>query len=102
MSVISMKSRYLTKSTGWYEGISPTTPSTNNCLESTNATIKKELTSRNRLPVRDFLEVAFRKVAEWLQERNPDNLNVKLFASKPTKSLELQTRHITGREVIFK
>lgn len=39
----------------WYEGAADYTPSTNNGLESHNATIKKRITLRRRLPMNEFL-----------------------------------------------
>lgn len=39
----------------WYEGAANYTPSTNNGLESHNATIKKKITLRRRLPMNEFL-----------------------------------------------
>lgn len=39
----------------WFEGAADYTPSTNNGLESHNATIKKKITLRRRLPMNEFL-----------------------------------------------
>jgi hypothetical protein len=43
------KSEWLTAHSGWYEGYSEYTPSTNNALEATNNVIKQENTFRERL-----------------------------------------------------
>lgn len=39
----------------WFEGASHYTPSTNNALESHNATIKRKVTFRRKLPLNEFL-----------------------------------------------
>lgn len=39
----------------WFEGAAEYTPSTNNALESHNATIKRKVTFRRRLPLEEFL-----------------------------------------------
>lgn len=46
---------YLGTYCNWYEGTADYTPSTNNGLESHNATIKKKITLRRRLPMNEFL-----------------------------------------------
>ena len=48
------KSEWLTAHSGWYEGYSEYTPSTNNALEATNNVIKRENTFRERLVLSRF------------------------------------------------
>jgi len=67
---------YFSKYTGWYEGIAPGHPSTNNCLEPTNAVIKKECTLRERLPLRELIAPAMEYVRAWSYRLNPENPNV--------------------------
>lgn len=82
---------YLTKFVGWHEGKAPGAPSTNNSLESTNCAIKREWTFRNRLSIRDFLNVAFDQIHNWSFSRSPECVNQKKFAANPTYTLKLQT-----------
>lgn len=82
---------WLTKSSGWYEGIAPLNPSTNNGLEATNKWIKDENTLRERLPVSQFLKCAEEIVSNWSQERNPASCNFKNFSLTPSLNLPLMT-----------
>jgi len=77
----------------WYEGSCLFRPSTNNSLEATNSTIKKEHTLRERLPLAQFLQIAISKILpSWSSARDPKNKNCKPFALSPSKSLELWTK----------
>jgi len=64
----------------------------NNCLEATNNVIKKEQTFGNRLAIREFLNVAFKRLKDWSTERAPECVNFKHFFSEPPCSLQLQTQ----------
>jgi hypothetical protein len=77
---------------GWYEGVALFVPSTNNALEATNRTIKDDSTFRERFSLSRFLSLATTIVYNWSYERDPTNINVKLFASEPTISLNLWTK----------
>ncbi len=76
---------------GWHEGRAPGYPSTNNCLEATNNVIKMEWTLRNRLSIRDFLDIAFKCVQDWSTERDQNCINFKPFAIEVMCSLQIQT-----------
>ena len=84
-------SEYFNKRSGWYEGVAPGYPSTNNGLESINNQIKATGTFRKRLPLNQFIDVMFRLVEEWSMERQPESINCKTFNKTPTYSLPLQT-----------
>ncbi|KAB0790703.1 hypothetical protein PPYR_14849, partial [Photinus pyralis] len=76
----------------WYEGACARFPSTNNGLESINATIKKEHTLRERLPVGQFMEALRTSLVEkWSYERNPENPNYKPFFSTIKLTTKLWT-----------
>lgn len=47
----------------WFEGVADYTPSTNNSLESHNATIKRKITLRRRLPLNQFV-VAMKEMTQ--------------------------------------
>lgn len=49
------KSEWLGTHSNWFEGAASYTPSTNNALESHNATIKRKVTFRRKLPLNEFL-----------------------------------------------
>lgn len=49
------KKEWLGEACNWYEGAAEYTPSTNNALESYNSLIKRLITLRRRLPLREFL-----------------------------------------------
>jgi len=76
----------------WYEGVAIFVPSTNNALEATNKTIKDDSTFRERYSLSRFLSLASTIVSNWSNERDPTNINAKLFASEPTISLKLWTK----------
>ena len=77
----------------WYEGASPGNPSTNNSLEATNSTIKKQFTIRERVPVSQFIGIVMDKILpSWSKDRNPAQVNTKLVATTPSIKLELWTK----------
>lgn len=49
----------------WFEGAAIYTPSTNNALESHNATIKRKITLRRRLPLNQFF-TAIKELTEYI------------------------------------
>ena len=53
--VLHFEAQWLIDNSGWYQGIAPGHPTTNNALESFNAKIKKYHTLRARLPMYLFL-----------------------------------------------
>lgn len=69
---------YVDQRANWYEGAALGYPSTNNALEATNSTIKKEFTFRERLPLKQFIETAEEIVRRWSVERNPDDESAKV------------------------
>ncbi|CAF4547030.1 unnamed protein product, partial [Rotaria sp. Silwood2] len=75
----------------WYEGLQLYTPSTNDALEAINKTIKDDGTFRERLVLSRFLTIASNIVNNWSIERDTSSINVKLFATEPTISLQLWT-----------
>jgi len=77
------KTQYLDQRSGWFQGIAPGHPLTNNGLEAINSWIKKEGTLRERLPLRDFIECTFRIISNWSCDRSPISPNYKSFALYP-------------------
>lgn len=78
---------------GWYVGVAPGVPCTNNALESTNNVIKREFTLRERLPLSDFLDLLLQIVKVWSEERDPKgNCNAKEFITKRKPTLAEWTR----------
>lgn len=75
---------YLKKRSGWYEGIAPGFPSTNNGLESLNNKIKNEGTFRLRLPLGEFFTVIIKLIKDWSLDRHPDSPNYVSFVTAPT------------------
>jgi hypothetical protein len=60
----------------WYEGFAPGLPSANNALESTNATLKKNVTEHERLPLGQFISIISKYIStEWSKRRNPNHPN---------------------------
>lgn len=53
--VAYFKMQWLGVHSNWFEGAADYTPSTNNAVESHNATIKRKVTFRRRLPLKEFL-----------------------------------------------
>lgn len=49
------KKQWLGVHSNWFEGAADYTPSTNNAVESHNAVIKRKVTFRRRLPLKEFL-----------------------------------------------
>lgn len=70
----------------WYEGARLNTPSTNNGLESFNATIKREHTFRERLELSRFLVVLFEMLKQLSEEYTH---GLKIFENTP--KIELLT-----------
>lgn len=52
----------------WFEGAAVYTPSTNNALESHNATIKRKITLQRRLPLNQFF-VAMKELTEYISKQ---------------------------------
>ena len=65
----------------WYEGSAPGLRSTDNAIESTNATIKRDHTLKERLPESQFLTCAFKMIKAWSMARNPASINCIRFAT---------------------
>lgn len=85
-------SEWIDKNGSWYEGYAIGSPSTNNCLEAVNLTIKTEQTLRDRLPIARFMNLLMDKILrDWSLERDPLSINHKKFEIAPTKSLALWT-----------
>src|SRR5207237_10785201 len=77
----------------WYEGASPGNPSTNNSLEATNSTIKKQFTIRERVPVSQFIGIVMDKIIpSCSKDRNPAQVNTKLVATTQSIKLDLCTK----------
>lgn len=62
------ESQWLGPLANWFEGAAIYTPSTNNALESHNATIKRKVTLRRRLPLNQFL-VAMKELTESISSQ---------------------------------
>lgn len=76
---------------GWFEGLAPGFPSTNNGLEATNRYIKEDGTLRERLAIKQFLNLIENGfVKTWSSDRNPVN-NVNLIEYKSTPELDFDT-----------
>ena len=81
------EAQWLSKNLAWYEGAAFGYPSTNNGLEATNATIKREHTIRERMPVSQFRVRAEELVQSWSEVRDPSSVNGKEFAWQRTVHL---------------
>jgi hypothetical protein len=81
--IFYFKKEWIKKHSGWYEGYMPLNPSTNNGLESINATIKKEHTLRQRLALALFLKVKIDIVKAWSTDRDPQRRNHKSVKMEP-------------------
>lgn len=74
------RSQWLGPLVNWFEGAAEYTPSTNNALESHNATIKRKVTMRRRLPLNQFL-LAMKELTECISlQFSRDQRN---FATEP-------------------
>lgn len=85
-------SEWIEKNSNWYEGIAIGYPSTNNGLESISASLKKEHTLREKLPVKQFLNNVVELLSKW-------SLNCKKFSEVKTISLKEWT---SGYEWVLK
>lgn len=56
----------------WFEGAADYTPSTNNAVESHNAVIKRTVTFRRRLPLKEFL-IAMKNMTSGVSKEFADN-----------------------------
>lgn len=74
---------WFTTHLGWYEMHAPGVPSTNNALESFNATIKREETLRERMPLSQFLPLCLESSTRWSEPYGED----KQIAATPTYTL---------------
>ena len=87
------KHQWVERNFGWYEGYAPEIPSTNNGLESFNRYVKGEHTFGVRMGVGQFLELIKNNlVKSWSTDRDPNNVNAKVFSGEPTISLEEYTK----------
>jgi hypothetical protein len=59
---------WLLKNRMWYEGAGPCIPSTNNALESTNSSIKKEDTFRDRKGLHEFKIMLLEMASKWSKD----------------------------------
>ncbi|RNA03118.1 hypothetical protein BpHYR1_015331, partial [Brachionus plicatilis] len=64
---------------GWFEGLAPSYPSTNNALEATNKSIKDVHTFRERVPFSQFIE----RLKIILNRFSTDRLSLKKFKEEP-------------------
>jgi hypothetical protein len=77
----------------WFEGASLGSPSTNNCLEATNAIIKKQYTLRERLRLGEFSDCLEQGiVANFSTERDTGRVNHKKIEDEPPISLQMWTK----------
>jgi hypothetical protein len=79
---------WLLSKNGWHEGVQMYAPSTNNALEAVNRIIKDEYTLRERLVLSRFTVVVFDIVRKWSKERDPSNINAKIYKQEPTIQLK--------------
>jgi hypothetical protein len=63
--LLYFEAEWINSNSNWYEGFRHFTPSTNNCLESSNKVIKDEDTLRERMPMGRFKVVVFEMVEKW-------------------------------------
>lgn len=80
---------WLGSHSNWFEGAAQYTPSTNNALESHNATIKRNITFRRRLPLEEFL-IAMTNMTANVSKQFSEGLRI--VASKPNISREVIMR----------
>lgn len=78
--VAYFKKEWLGAHCNWFEGAADYTPSTNNGLESHNATIKKKITLRRRLPMSEFLVSMKAMTADISQSFSQNN---RVMATEP-------------------
>ena len=84
--------QWVERNNGWYEGYATGIPSTNNALESVNRSVKDEHSFGCRMAVGQFFElVKCHIVHNWSSDRNPDDINAKIYASEPVYTLKYQT-----------
>lgn len=79
------RSQWLGPLVNWFEGAAEYTPSTNNALESHNATIKRKVTMRRRLPLNQFL-LAMKELTECISlqfSREQRNFATEPIMKKP-------------------
>lgn len=80
MFVEYFRNTWLGALANWYEGAALYTPSTNNAVESHNATIKRKVTLRRRLPFNQFL-VAMKELTQHISSQFASGKRV--IATKP-------------------
>lgn len=83
------KKEWLGVHSNWFEGASEYTPSTNNALESHNATIKRRVTFRRRLPLEEFLITMLSMTAEVSQQFSS---GMRTVAKEPNIARELMMK----------
>lgn len=82
------KKEWLGSHSNWFKGAAQYTPSTNNALESHNATIKRTITFRRRLPLEEFLAAMITMTATISKQLTKRSRIVKTKPKKlPEKSL---------------
>jgi len=82
---------WLQKKGLWFTGAAPGYPLTNNGLEGTNSSIKREHILRERLPVGQFVRKIVDLVRKWSEDRDPLRTNYVAFCETPTVPLKLWT-----------
>lgn len=84
--VTYFKKQWLGRHCNWYEGAAIYTPSTNNAQEGYNGAIKKKVTLRRRLPIKEFLGSMKQMASERSQQLHD---GVRKFALEPAITKKL-------------
>lgn len=93
--VTYFKKQWLGKHCNWYEGAAIYTPSTNNAQEGYNGAIKKKITMRRRLPIKEFLGSMKKMPSERSHELHD---GVRKFALEPAITKKLMQKAILFEE----
>lgn len=83
------KKEWLGTHSNWFEGAAHYTPSTNNALESHNATIKRRVTFRRRLPLEEFLSAMINMTNEISTQFTKGGRNI---ATEPNITRDVMMR----------
>lgn len=93
------KKQWLGVHSNWFEGAAEYTPSTNNALESHNATIKRKITLRKRLPMNQFLS-AMNEMTSSISKQFSNDLRI--ISIEPTIKKEMINNAALMQRAAFK
>lgn len=95
--VTYFKTQWLGAHRNWFEGASEYAPSTNNALESHNATIKRRVTFRRRLPLEEFLPTMLSMASE-ISKQFTDGLRDVATEPKITRELMMRSAEMVNNQ----